>query len=298
MPYLLSERFDVIHTHMFGSNLWGTTIGAACRVPVRIAHEHTWSYEGDPVRMWLDGHVIGRFATRFIAVSEADARRMVQIEGVPADKVIVMPTAYVPRNGAAPAAVTDIRTELGIPADAPLIATAAIMRPQKALEVMIEALALLLKRVPDAHLVIAGDGPERPMLEKYTLGLGLGDRVHLLGVRQDVDAILKEADVAALSSDFEGMPLFTFESAASGTPLVATEVGALPDLVEDGHSGLLVPPRDPEALAQGMATLLMDPDRRERLAVAAAERLEQYTIDRVAVEFADLYERLRAEVRP
>ncbi len=245
--------------------------------------------------MWLDGHVIGRFATRFIAVSEPDAERMVQIEHVPADKVMVMPTAYVPRNGTASATTTDIRTELGLSSDSPLVATAAIMRPQKALEVLLEAISLLLVRVPDAHLVIAGDGPERAMLEDRTRGLGLQDRVHMLGVRHDVDAILKAADVAALSSDYEGMPLFTFESAASGTPLVATDVGALTNLVDDGHSGLLVPPRDPEALADGLAMLLTDPARRERMAAAATARLERFTIDTVALEFADLYERLRRE---
>jgi glycosyltransferase involved in cell wall biosynthesis len=296
VPLLRRERFDVIHSHMFGSNFWGTVLGTVCRVPVRIAHEHTWAYEGNALRMWLDGHVIGRLASRFVAVSEADAERMVGLEGVPADKVVVMPTGYVPHNGSVTATGTDIRAELGLAAATPLIATAATMRPQKALEVLVDAVALLSEQFPEAHLVIAGDGPERAMLEERTLRLGLRSRVHLLGARDDVDAILAAADIAALSSDYEGMPLFMFESAMSGTPLVATAVGALRTLVEDGRSGVLVPPRDPPALADGMAQLLLDPARRERIAAAAAERLRRFTIDAVALEFADLYERLVAEV--
>jgi hypothetical protein len=98
---LRSQRFDVLHAHMFGSNLWGTLVGRACGVPVVIAHEHTWSYTGNPIRAWLDGRVIGPLATRFIAVSEADAERMVSYERVPADKVLVMPTAYIPQTGSA-----------------------------------------------------------------------------------------------------------------------------------------------------------------------------------------------------
>lgn len=287
------ERFDVVHAHKFGSNLWCTLIGRACSVPVVIAHEHTWSYAGNPPRAWLDGHVIGRLATRFVAVSRADAERMVSVEGVPPAKVVVMPTGYIPHrvspNG-------DIRTELGIKPDAPLVAVAAQLRPQKALDVMIEAHAQVVARVRDAHLVIAGQGPGRHDLEQQIGELGIGDSVHLLGVRHDVDAILSRADVGALSSDFEGLPLFVFECMAAGTPLVATSVGGLPDVVADGTTGILVPRRNPWALADAIVALLTDRGRARRLADAAAERLEAFTIDAVAAQFAGLYEQLVSEV--
>lgn len=96
---LARQRIDVLHTHKFGSNLWGALIGSACRVPVILAHEHNWSYEGARLRVWLDGQVIGRLATRFIAVSEANRERMIRVERVAADKVLVMPTAYIPILG-------------------------------------------------------------------------------------------------------------------------------------------------------------------------------------------------------
>ncbi|MGH2869903.1 MAG: glycosyltransferase, partial [Solirubrobacteraceae bacterium] len=169
------ERFDVIHAHKFGSNIWGTLIGRACRVPVILAHEHNWSYDGARGRVWIDGHLIGRLATRFIAVSEANRERMITLEGVAADKVLVMPTAYIPHPGSANG---DIRDELELGTAVPLIGVAAGLRTEKALTVMIEAFARLAPRVTGAHLVIAGEGPCRGELERQIRRLGLDATVH------------------------------------------------------------------------------------------------------------------------
>ncbi|HZO77127.1 MAG TPA: glycosyltransferase [Solirubrobacteraceae bacterium] len=288
------ERFDILHAHKFGSNVWGTLIGRACGVPVVLAHEHTWPYSGDRKRVWLDGKVIGRLATRFLAVSTADRERMIAVEGVSEGKVVVMPVSHIPHREPAP---SDLRRELGLDARTPLIATAAQMRRQKALDVLIDAHAQLLTRIPDAHLVIAGDGECRPELEALVRRLGTGERVHLLGVRRDVESILSAADAAALSSDWEGTPLFVLECMAAGTPVVATAVGGVPDLVDDGETGLLVAPRDPPALARALEQILADGELAVRLAHSAATRRDEFTIDAVARRFADLYEELSAEVK-
>jgi glycosyltransferase involved in cell wall biosynthesis len=294
MRLLRSQQFDVLHTHKFGSNLWGTLMGAAARVPIRIAHEHTWAYEGDPVRAFLDGRVIGRLVTRFVAVSPADAERMVAYERVPADKVVVIPTAYI----ASPVAPHgDIRAELGIRPDAPMVATAAWLRPQKAIEVLLEAHARVLSRVPDAQLVIAGDGGRRKLLESRARELGLDGHVHFLGIRRDIDAIVAAADVGALSSDYEGMPLFTFECMANRTPLVATAVGGLPSVIDNGSTGILVPPRNPAALSDALTSLLIDPAKRREIADAAAGRLEAFRIETITHRFATMYEDLAKQAR-
>ena len=288
---LRQQRFDVLHAHMFGSNFWGSVIGRACNVPVIIAHEQTWSYEGDRLRRWVDGQVIGRLATRFVAVSAADAERMVALEGVPAEKIVQMPNAYIPRrrgNG-------DLRAELGLRSDTPLVGAVAVLRPQKALTVLIDAHALLLQRFPEAHLAIAGDGQCRGEIEQLANQLGIAPSVHFLGQRGDVDGILQAVDVGAMSSDFEGLPLFGLECMANHTPLVATAVGGLREIVDHGRTGLLVPRRDPAALAEAIADLLSDPARRERMATAAEERMSEFTIDAVAARFAELYERLVRE---
>jgi glycosyltransferase involved in cell wall biosynthesis len=203
-----------------------------------------------------------------------------------------MPTAYIPQEGAD---TGDIRAELGIETGVPLVGVAAWLRPEKALEVMIDAHAKLSDRVPGVRLLLAGDGPCREQLEDRVARFGLGDRVHFLGRRRDVDAILRGVDAGAMSSDWEGMPLFVFECMATDTPLVATAVGGLPEVVRDGETGLLVAPRDPDALAGALERLLTDRAFAQRLAAAAAARLAEFEIAAVASRFADLYEQLFAE---
>jgi glycosyltransferase involved in cell wall biosynthesis len=285
---LRKERFDVLHTHKFGSNVWGTLIGWGCRVPVIVAHEHSWSYEGEPIRAALDRHVIARLADRFVAVSSADGRRMVSREHVPPGKVVVIPNGYVP--GAA--TTGDLRAELGLAAETPLIGIAAVLRPEKRLDLLLDAHARVLARIPDTHLAIAGDGECRPDLERQAAELGLDGKLHFLGRRADVDSVLRAVDVAALTSDREGSPLLVFECMANSTPLVATNVGGIPDVVEDGRTGLLVPRRDPQALADAIVSLLSDPARRAAIGAAAHARLADFTIDAIAARFGELYETL------
>lgn len=292
--YLRRERVDVIHAHLFGSNAWGTLLGRLTGTPVVIAHEHTWSYEGRPVRKFLDGRFIGRLADRFFAVSTADRDRMIALERVPAEKIVVEPNGHVPRPASPP---LDLRAELGLPADAALIGTVCVHRPQKALHVLVDAFARLAARVPRAHLVLVGDGETRPALEEQAAASAFGDRVHFLGTREDVDAILPDLDVAAMSSDFEGTPLFAFECMAARTPLVATRVGGVPNLLEDGRTALLVPRRDPQALADAIGSLLEDPERARAIADAAHGELDNHSMDAMAQRFADHYDALLAASR-
>ncbi len=286
---LRHERFDILHTHMFGSNLWGATIGSACRVPVIVAHEHSWAYEGEFGRAWVDGNVIGRLATRFVAVSSADGERMVAHEHVDPGKVVVIPNGYIPSPVATD---TDVRAELGLDHDALVIGIAAVLRPEKRIDLLLEAHAQVRAQVPQAQLVIAGDGPCRLSLEAQAQALGIGDAVHFLGVRNDVDSVLRACDVGALSSDREGSPLLVFECMANSVPMVATRVGGVPDVIEHERTGLLVPRRDPTAFAQGLIGLLTDPERRHAMAAAGRDALHQHTIDVVVGRFASLYDSL------
>jgi glycosyltransferase involved in cell wall biosynthesis len=286
---LRRERFDLLHSHMFGSNLWGSTIGTACHVPVIVAQEHSWSFEGNPVRAWVDGNVIGRLADRFVAVSRADGERMVTREGVRADKVEVISNGYIPSPASS---ATDVRAELGIDRDVPVVAIAAVLRPEKRLELLLEAFAEVLRALPRAQLLLAGDGPCRRMLENQARELGLDGHVHFLGFRGDVDSVLRAADVGALSSDREGSPLLMFECMANDTPFVATAVGGVPDVIEDGRTGVLVPRRDPDAMARALIGILTDPDRAHEIAAAAREEVNRFTIDTTAERFATLYDTL------
>jgi glycosyltransferase involved in cell wall biosynthesis len=289
--YLRSERIDLLHAHMFGSNVWGTIIGRLARTPVIVAQEQTWSYEGNPTRKLIDGQLIARLCTRFVAVSKADQERMIRLERVKPEKTAMIPNAFVPRDTVAD---TDLRSELGIDRDAPVIGTAVVHRPQKALRVMIDAFGRLLQSLPETHLVIAGRGPCTDMWKAHASERGLDGSIHFIGPREDVPAVIDALDVAVLSSDFEGTPLFVFECMARDTPVVSTAVGGLPDIVDDGRTGLLVPRRDAESLAAALESLLADPGRREAMAAAARERLPDFSIERISARYADLYDDLLA----
>jgi glycosyltransferase involved in cell wall biosynthesis len=285
--FLREQRIEILHAHMWGSNFWGCLLGRLCRVPAVVAHEHAWAYRGKPYRRLLDGYFIGRLADVFLTVSNKDL--MVQWEHVPEHKVELMPNPYLPRP---PSPEGDLRAELGVGTDVPLVGTVARMRPEKALHVLVEAFARVARAHEGARLVLAGDGPCRARLERLVAERGLAGRVHFLGMREDIDVVLEALDVAAMSSDFEGSPLFAFECMAHETPLVATAVGGLRDSFKDGRTALLVPPGDAMALANGISSLLADPERRRRLAAAAHAELSSYTIEGIVDRYVRLYERL------
>jgi glycosyltransferase involved in cell wall biosynthesis len=289
---LRRERVDVLHAHMFGSNAWGTVIGRLARVPVIVAHEHTWSYEGRPLRRLVDREVIGRGSTVFIAVSRDDRRKMIEIEGVNPKKILHVPNGIAPPP---PPSGADVRSELGIPAGAPVIGTVSVLRPQKALDGFIRASAQLLRDNPDLRVLLAGDGPLRGELTELVDSLGAADRLMMLGYRSDAPDVMAALDVAVSSSAFEGSPLAVMEYMEAARPIVATRVGGVPDLIEDGVNGLLVEPGDVPALAGAIRRLLDDPDAARRMGEAARERRRrEFTVDLMVRRFEALYERLAA----
>jgi glycosyltransferase involved in cell wall biosynthesis len=152
-----------------------------------------------------------------------------------------------------------------------VIATVARLDAVKDLGTLLAALA----RLPDVELLLVGDGPERVPLQELAAALGLGARVRFLGYRRDVAQLLDGADLFALSSLTEGMSLAVLEAMAAGLPVVGTRGGGMPDVVDDGVTGLLVPPRDPAALAAVLRTLLDDPVRRAAMGAAGRARVEQ-----------------------
>lgn len=289
---LREERFDVLHAHKFGSNLWGTIFGRLARVPVVVAHEQTWSYEGQPLRRFLDGRVIARLADSFVAVSTRDQERMVSVEHAPAEKTTYIPNAFMPPAGAPPQG--DLRAEIGVAADVPLAGTLVVHRQQKAIDVLIDAWALVVARLPEARLAIGGAGPMTAGWQEHARSRGVADAIHWIGLRSDAPVVLDALDVAVMSSDYEGTPLFAFECMAAGVPFCSTDVGGLRDVFVNGESALLVPPRDSAALAEALVALLSDAERRRAVASAARERLSEFTVERAVARVEELYGSLLA----
>ena len=292
---LRRERVDVLHGHLFGSNLWAVILGRLTRTPVIVAHEHMWAYGGNRIRPLLDRDLIARFSDAFIAVSEEGRRRMVEVERIDPSRITVIPNGIA---GFAPGDGARVREELGIGPAEPLIGSVGHLRPEKAFEVLIEALALPGVEGRPATALIAGEGPERGLLESLIANRGLAGRVRLLGARSDVPDLLAALDVAVCCSEFEGGPLSVMEYMEAGLPVVASDVGGLPELVVDGESGILVPARDAAALAAALGELIGDPERRLRMGERGRQlRRERWSLEAWAGRIEALYLELLSRSR-
>lgn len=295
---LRREPVDILHAHKFGSNAWGAVLAPLARVPVFIAHEHSWAFEGKPWRRLLDRHLVARSADAIVAVSSEDRRRMIEIEGIPPELIELIPNGI---PDPPPSERGDVRAELGIDPEAPVIGTVATLRPYKGVDVLIQAAAEVAREHPDLRVLVAGgdegtDTTVRAELRRLIAELGLDQNVLLLGFRNDVPAVVQAMDIGVCSSDFEGSPLSVMEYMEEGKPVVASAVGGIPDLVEDGVTGALVPPRDPERLAAAISELLADPAERAQMGERARRlRRERYSIDATLARLSELYERTARE---
>jgi glycosyltransferase involved in cell wall biosynthesis len=166
-------------------------------------------------------------------------------------------------------------------------------RPVKRIQDLVYAMRIVTKEVPSAHLVLVGNGPERHSIERLVDRLDLGRHVDFTGFRSDVANLLGCTDVVVLCSETESAPLTLLEGMSSGLPVVATNVGGIPEIVEDGVNGYLVPPKHPEAIAERILELNADPKLRRRLGGSARETiLERYTIDKIVDQYVDVYKEI------
>jgi glycosyltransferase involved in cell wall biosynthesis len=183
------------------------------------------------------------------------------------------------------------------PPDEPRIVCVGRLVPQKGWDVAVAALPLVLEHVPDAMLVIAGDGSERDALGEQATALGVAEHVDFLGVvpHHDVGALLDTAAVVAMPSRFEGLPLVWLEAASRGRPIVATSVQGLGEVAVDGHTGLVVPVDDPSALAAGLVRVLTDRGLARTLGDAARALVtSEYTLPTCVDRYVALFEHVRA----
>jgi glycosyltransferase involved in cell wall biosynthesis len=291
---LREKQVDVLHSHKFGSNVWCAMLARLADVPVFVTHEHSWSFSGDRVRTYLDRRVIAPTASAMIAVSPEDARRMVEIVGIPRHKIRIIP------NGIPPVGVGDpqrLRSELGIAEGIPTVGIIASLRPEKRVDLLLDAAALLAPHGRAFHVVIVGNGPLKDTLQARAAHAQIGDRVSFLGYRDDARELAAGFDVAVLTSDREGTPLSLLEYMALRRAIVATSVGGIPDVVAHERQALLVPPGDAAQLASALARLLDSPEERARLGQAAAARqLDEYDLEKTTRQVEHLYLELLSSV--
>lgn len=178
-----------------------------------------------------------------------------------------------------------LREHLRLRDDTPLVGVVGRLAPIKDHGTLLRA----MKQLPDAHLAVLGDGELRSVLEEMVLAMGLADRVHLVGWWMDIPAAMADMDVVALSSRNEGTPVSLIEAGACGRPVVATDVGGVRSVVVDGGSGLLVPPGDPDALAEALGRVLSDTTLRQRFGAAGREHSMAFSHERLLDDVRALY---------
>ncbi|MCI0638803.1 MAG: glycosyltransferase [Gemmataceae bacterium] len=275
--WLKENTIDVIHTHNNRPLIYAAPASRLAGVRRLIHTRHGQGVGISSRQAWLTA-LAARWADAFVCVSQ-DSARMAQEEGVPANKVRIL------WNG-----IDTKRFSFSGPQrDGPAVLVARLT-PEKDAATLLRAVALVRQSDPGFRLEIAGLGPSIDDLEKLSELLGLGDCVRFLGIVRDVPALLGRASMLVLSSLSEGIPLTVLEAMARGLPVVATKVGGIPEAVEDCLTGILVPPRDPDALAEAMSTLRGRPTVARALGRAGRERVEQhFDIRRMVSAYEALY---------
>lgn len=259
-------RPDVIHGYLFGANLFAALAGRLCGVPVVcVAKRNVDAFETP--RQVAVQRLAHALATHVTAVSEEVAKSSMAL-GVPRARITVIENGvdvsrFDGRAGAPPADLPSAA------AGVPRIGSVGCLAPRKDYGTLLEALARLAAAGRVFQAVLVGDGPERAALAAHAAALGLADRVAFLGERGDVDRLLPAFDVFVLSSREEGIPNALLEAMAAGRACVATRVGGNAEVLADGRTGWLVPPRDPAALAAALADALEHPAEAARRGAAA-----------------------------
>jgi glycosyltransferase involved in cell wall biosynthesis len=273
-----AHRIAIVHTTELYSNIFALPAAALANVPVRIGNRREINPDKTPAQIALQRAAYA-CAHTVVANSHAAARRLA-LEGVPARKIAVVP------NG------VDLQPlwPKSAPVGGRTIIVVANLRPEKGHDVLIDAAAHVLHRFPDARFEVVGDGPERGRLTALAAARALSRSFSFLGHRDDVAARLGSSDIFVLPSRSEAFPNAVLEAMAAGLPIVASAVGGIPELIDDGRSGLLVPAGDPAALAERLCRLLADAPLAVRLGEAARAKAEAHdSFDRMVASFESLY---------
>ncbi|MGH7753554.1 MAG: glycosyltransferase, partial [Gemmatimonadales bacterium] len=244
----------VVHTHLLHADLFGIPAARLAGVPAVVSTKHN----DDPFRRGFIGRAdaaLARLADRVIVISEHLRRFYRDVEGIPAPKLTRIHYGLDP-DGAPPDGEA-VRREFGI-GDEPLVGVVARLEAQKGHRFLLEAFVAVRAQITAARLLVAGSGPQEAALRARARELGLAEAVIFAGFRDDVDRVMAALDLFVLPSLWEGFGLVLLEAMRAGRAIVASAVSAIPEIVTDGQTGLLVPPRDPESLAAAIVGLLRD----------------------------------------
>jgi glycosyltransferase involved in cell wall biosynthesis len=280
----------LVIAHLFGAAIYSSLASLSTRVPV-VSVLHGQSDVSIAERLaGLKHWVLKHGSARVVFVSAALRDELAPRLKLPAEKCAVIENG-IDMGRYSRAAAANLRASLALPDDTVLVGAVGNLRPAKDYETLLRAAREVCERHPRVHFVIAGDtsGGLLPKLSKLQSNLGLGGRVHFLGLRSDVPAVLSELDLFVLSSRTEGFSLALVEAMASGRAAVATRSGGPETIIAPEQTGLLVQPEDPAALAAALNRVLADEPLRVRLAAAAqAAMTRRFSSERMIADYREL----------
>jgi len=290
---LRRRRVRIVHSYLFPANWFGTLTARLARIPVAVVSKRSMDVYPRARDRWAC-RLVNRLADRVTAVAGAVRDHVHAAEGCPLEKIVVIPNGIEVPVDPTPAPA-DAASALGVGRDDKVMGTITRLVWKRGHEELLQAAAIVRRAEPSAKLVVVGDGPLRSTLEDRARALGLDGGVRFLGAVPGAARLLPRVDVFVLSSVLEGMSNALLEAMASGRPVVATRVGGNPELIVDGETGLLVPPKDAEALAQAVIRLLRDPALARRFGEAARRRVEsEFSLSTMVGRMEQLYEDLLA----
>jgi glycosyltransferase involved in cell wall biosynthesis len=283
--------FDILHAHLPHAEVYGARVlGGLPQAGFVITRHSDNPFRRSPLFRLVFTPSWKR-AGKIIAISEAVRRSMIRSEHVPSERIAVIPYGLDSQEFHAGLVPGRLKSGLGIP-DAPLVGFVGRLVRPKGVDTLLRAFVEVERREPRAQLVIVGDGPWRQRLVHLGRDLGLST-VHFLGWREDVVSIMADLDVLVMPSRWEGFGLVALEAMSLGKPVIATRVSALPEVIAEGVTGLLVPAEDPSSLAREILKLLRDPILATRMGQAGSQRVRrEFTVDRMVSSTIQVYHQI------
>jgi len=284
LPFRLSkvfkdEEIDIVHTHNHAAMLYGTLGARLAGIRAIFNTIHGREKKIKNKTIWS---MAWKMNSMIITISQDAKRELVKNSGINPEKIGVI------YNG------IDISRFKKSDADSNVIGTVSRLSQEKDNFTMLEAFKIISSRLDNVSLVIAGDGPLKESLKAKVESLKLEEKVIFLGFRNDIPEVLSGFSVFALSSLTEGISISLLEAMASGKPVVATNVGGNPEVVSDGETGLLVPPKEPDKMAEAIIKILSDRDMAKRMGEAGRKGVEEkFSLERMVKEYQEIYEATR-----
>jgi glycosyltransferase involved in cell wall biosynthesis len=287
------QRVDAVITVGAGDKMfWGRIAARLARVPVVCSAIHSTGWP-DAIERPNRWRLLTRWTDAFIGVAASHGRHLVENERFPASKVCVIPNGVDVDRFEPPEDVEEVRRQLRLPSETPLVGIVAALRPEKNHALFLGAAVQIRRCVPAAQFIVVGDGPERAHLERLAQVLHLDEAVRFVGNRPDVPQWVAALDVFVLTSRIEANPVSILEAMACGKPVVAPRVGSIPDTVTDGRTGFLTAPGDEREVVERVCQLLTDHALAAQLGQAGREdAVRHWSLERMV----DGYQRLICEI--